>query len=189
MAKGWYVIQVYTGYEKSVYKGLMAKQHNDVLQDVLLDVRVPEEEYNAEKRGKKVVLKRKIYPGYVLAELDVPEDDGDDAKWNAIYAEIKAINGVGIFLSSGGGNKRPSPLSFDEVKSIFEKTGDIKTDVSKLESGYEVGEKVKIAEGPFKDFEGEVESINNERNSLVVRVEIFGRLTPVELAFNQVNKV
>lgn len=186
MAKGWYVIQVYTGYEKSVYNALLTKQHSDVLQDVLLDVRVPEEDYLAEKRGKKVTKKRKIYPGYVLVELDVPEGE---MKWKAIYAEIKSVNGVGIFLTSGGGNKKPSPLSYDEVKSIFEKTGDIKTDVTKLDSGYEVGEKVKIAEGPFKDFEGEVESINNERNSLVVRVEIFGRLTPVELAFNQVNKV
>ena len=75
------------------------------------------------------------------------------------------------------------------MKSIFEKTGEIKTDVGRLESGYEVGERVRITEGPFKDFEGEVEELYNDKSSLMVRVEIFGRLTPVELAYNQVSKV
>lgn len=186
MARGWFVIQVFTGYEKTVYNGLQGKRHNEVLRDVILDIRVPEEEYMVEKKNKKVVKKRKIYPGYVLAEMDVPDDD---TAWKKVYAEIKSVNGVGMFLTSGGGNKRPSPLSLDEVRSIFEKTGDIKSEVSQLESGYEVGERVIIKEGPFKEFEGEVEEINNEKNSLMVRVEIFGRLTPVELAFNQVSKV
>lgn len=187
MARGWFVIQVYTGYEKRVYNSLLAKKTNTpVLRDVLLDVRVPEEEYMVEKKGKKVIKKRLIYPGYVLAEFDLPEDD---VVWKKVYSEVKSITGVGMFLSAGGGNRRPAPLNYDEVKSIFEKTGEIKTDVGKLESGFEVGEKVRVSEGAFKDFEGEIEEINNEKNSLMVRVEIFGRLTPVELGFNQVSKI
>jgi transcriptional antiterminator NusG len=186
MTRGWFVVQVYTGFENSVYHKLLAKKNIDALKDVLLDVRVPEEEYTVEKKNKKVVLKRKIYPGYVLVELDLPEDD---AAWKKIYAEIKSVNGVGMFLNAGGGNKRPVPLNYEEVKSIFERTGDIKTDLGKLESGFEVGERVRIGEGPFKDFEGEVELISHEKNSLTVRVEIFGRLTPVELGFLQVHKI
>ncbi|OHD56021.1 MAG: transcription termination/antitermination factor NusG [Spirochaetes bacterium GWF1_51_8] len=186
MARGWFVIQVYTGFENSVYHKLVAKKNIDALKDVLLDARVPEEDYTVEKKNKKVIKKRKIYPGYVLVELDLPEDD---SIWKKIYAEIKSINGVGMFLNAGGGNKRPEPLNYEEVKSIFERTGDIKTDLAKLESGFELGERVRIGEGPFKDFEGEVEAISQEKNSLTVRVEIFGRLTPVELGFNQVHKI
>ena len=186
MARGWFVIQVYTGYEKKAMSGLAAKKLNPVLKDILLDVRVPEEEYIVEKKNKKVTKKRNLYPGYILAELDLPDDD---SIWKRVYAEIKSVDGVGMFLSAGGGNKRPAPLAYDDVKSIFEKTGEIKLNVAKLESGFSVGEKVKINEGPFKDFEGEIQEINNEKNSLTVRVEIFGRLTPVELEFNQVQKV
>ena len=186
MAKGWYVIQVYTGFEKKVLKDLLAKKNSEVLKDALLDAKVPEEEYLVEKKNKKVTMKRNLYPGYVLAELDLPEDE---MVWKRIYAEIKNINGVGMFLSAGGGNKKPAPLAYEDVKTIFEKTGEIRTTITKLESGFSISEKVKINEGPFKDFEGEVQEINNEKNSLIVRVEIFGRLTPVELDFNQVQKI
>lgn len=190
MARGWFVIQVYTGFERSVFNNLVAKKSHPSLRDILLDVRVPEEEYTIEKKVgktlKKLVKKRLIYPGYVLAELDVPSDD---ATWKKVYAEIKAVNGVGMFLTAGGGNRKPAPLTYDEVKSIFEKTGEIRADMARLDSGFEVGERVRVSEGPFKDFEGEVEEINTEKNSLMVRVEIFGRLTPVELAFNQVSKL
>lgn len=160
MAKGWFVIQVYTGYEKTVFNGLSNKRYNDVLKDVIVDIRVPEEDYTVEKKNKKVIKKRKIYPGYVLVEMDVPDTE---QQWKQVYAEIKSITGVGMFLTSGGGNKRPSPLNLDEVRSIFEKTGDIKSEVSQLESGFEVGERVVIKEGPFKEFEGEVEEIYAEK--------------------------
>ncbi len=186
MARGWFVIQVFTGYERRAMTGLLGKKHGGILKDILQDVRVPEEEYVVEKKNKKVTKKRHLYPGYILAELDLPEDD---QIWKQVYAEIKGVTGVGMFLSAGGGNKRPAPLAYDDVKSIFEKTGEIRMNVSKLESGYNVGEKVKIAEGPFRDFEGEVQEIHNDKNTLTVRVEIFGRLTPVELEYNQVHKI
>lgn len=185
MARGWFVIQVYTGYEKKVMKELLNKKNNTFLKDIIFDVSVPEKEYTVEKNKKKIVKKQNLYPGYVLVELDMPEDE---ALWKAVYAEIKSINGVGMFLSGGGG-KKPTPLSYDEVKSIFEKTGEIKADLSIFESDFSVGERVKINEGPFKDFEGEIQEINTEKNTLTVGVEIFGRLTPVELDFSQVRKI
>jgi transcriptional antiterminator NusG len=186
MARGWFVIQVYTGYEKRVTNDLLIKKNNGNLKDILIDVRVPEEEYVIEKKNKKIVKKRNLYPGYILAELDFPDED---TAWKKVYSEIKSVIGVGMFLTAGGGNKRPSPLAYDDVKSIFEKTGEIKPHLTKLESGYIVGEKVKINSGPFRDFEGEVQEIHNDKNSLTVRVEIFGRLTPVELDFNQVQRI
>ncbi len=118
MARGWFVIQVYTGFEKRAMSGLRTKKNSTVLKDVLLDVRVPEEEYVVEKKNKKVTQKRNLYPGYILAELDLPDDD---AIWKKVYSEIKSVNGVGMFLSAGGGNKRPAPLAYDDVKSIFRK--------------------------------------------------------------------
>jgi transcriptional antiterminator NusG len=186
MARGWFVIQVYTGYEKKAMSGLLLKKNSGTLKDVLLDVRVPEEEYIVERKNKKITRKRNLYPGYILAELDLPDDE---VLWKRVYADIRGVNGVGMFLSGGNSEKRPSPLAYDDVKSIFEKTGEIKLNVAKLESGYSVGEKVKINEGPFKDFEGEIQEVHNDKNYLTVRVEIFGRLTPVELEFNQVQKV
>ena len=186
MARGWYVIQVYTGYEKKVMNSILAKKNNGILANEVLDVRVPEEEYIIERRGKKVTKKRNMYPGYVLTELDISDDD---AEWKRVYAEIKEINGVGMFLTAGGGNKRPAPLAYEDVKSIFEKTGEIKSSVSKLETGYQKGERVKIIEGAFKDFEGDIQDINTEKNNLVVGVEIFGRLTPVELDYGQIRKL
>jgi transcriptional antiterminator NusG len=185
MARGWFVIQVYTGYEKKVMNELLNKKENTFLKDIIFDVSVPEEEYTVEKNKKKITKRRNLYPGYVLVELDMPEDE---TLWKKVYAEIKSINGVGMFLTGGGG-KKPTPLSYDEVRSIFEKTGEIKADLSILESDYVVGERVKINEGPVKDFEGEIQEINTEKNTLVIRVEIFGRLTPLELEFNQVRKI
>jgi len=186
MAHGWYVVQVYTGYEKTVYNALVQRQHNEILDGILLDIRVPEEEYFVEKKGKKVAKKEKILPGYILAEMDIPDDE---TEWKRIYAEIRSITGFGMFLNVSGGNRRPVPLSYEEVRGIFERTGEIKTDVDRVEHDFDLGERVKVAEGPFKGFEGEIVEISPEKASVQVRVEIFGRLTPVELGFNQVLKL
>ncbi len=186
MARGWYVIQVNTGFEKKVYKDLEAKKNQDVLRNVLLNVRLPEEDYVVERKGKKIEKKRLLYPGYVLVELDIPEDE---VEWKEVYTAIRSINGVNMFLSSGGGNKRPKPLSYDEVKQIFEQTGEIKSLSGKLESVYSVGDRVKVMEGAFAGFEGEVLEVINDKNMLAVSVEIFGRLVRLELEYTQVQKI
>lgn len=187
MARGWFVIQVQTGFENKVYSRLLEKKNGGSLRDVLIDVRVPEEEVVVEKRNKKVVQKHKLYPGYVLAELDLPEDE---MAWKAVYADIRNIVGVGMFLTAGGGNRKPAPLTFEEVRSIFEKTGDIASgNYAETAKIWDINEKIRIIDGPFKDFEGVIDEINGEKEMLVVSVEIFGRLTPVELEFSQVQKI
>ena len=155
------------------------------MRDVLYDARVPEEDIIVERRGKKVTQKQKMYPGYVLADIDLPEDE---MEWKRVYAEVRSIVGVGMFLTSGGGNRKPVPLSFDEVRSTFEQTGDIEGGYTAPEQIWNLGEKVRVNEGPFKDFEGVVQQINVEKESLTVSVEIFGRLTPVELEYRQVRR-
>ncbi|MGL4676191.1 MAG: transcription termination/antitermination protein NusG [Brevinema sp.] len=188
MARGWFVIQVQTGFENKVYSRLLEKKNGGILRDVLIDVRVPEEEIIVEKRNKKVVQKHKMYPGYVLAELDLPEDE---MAWKGVYADIRNIVGVGMFLTAGGGNKKPAPLTFDEVRNIFEKTGDItnKGYEAGVNNIWEIGEKVRINDGVFKDFDGIVDEIHGDRNILIVSVEMFGRMTPVELDYKQVSKI
>ncbi|SFB68471.1 transcription antitermination protein nusG [Brevinema andersonii] len=181
------MIQVQTGFENKVYSRLLEKKNGGSLRDVLIDVRVPEEEIVVEKRNKKVVQKHKLYPGYVLVELDLPEDE---MAWKAVYADIRNIVGVGMFLTAGGGNRKPAPLTFEEVRGIFEKTGDIASgNYAETAKIWDINEKIRIVDGPFKDFEGVIDEINGEKEMLVVAVEIFGRLTPVELEFNQVQKI
>lgn len=187
MARGWFVIQVQTGFENKVYSRLLAKKNGGSLRDVLLDVRVPEEEVIVEKRNKKVVQKHKMYPGYVLAELDLPEDE---MAWKRVYADIRNVPGVGMFLTAGGGNRKPASLTFEEVRGIFEKTGDIANKgYNENTNMWTVGDKVRIHEGAFKDFDGVIEEVNYEKSSLTISVEIFGRQTPVELTFDQVVQI
>ncbi|MGL4394406.1 MAG: transcription termination/antitermination protein NusG [Brevinema sp.] len=188
MARGWFVIQVQTGFENKVYSRLLEKKNGGTLRDVLLDVRVPEEEVIVDKGKKKVVQKHKLYPGYVLAELDLPEDE---MAWKGVYSDIRNIGGVGMFLTAGGGNKKPAPLTFEEVRSIFEQTGDIagKEYMQEGDSNWVVGDKIRINDGAFKNFEGVVDEVNQDKATVVVSVEIFGRLTPMELEFTQVSKV
>lgn len=187
MARGWFVIQVQTGFENKVHTRLWEKKTAGPLRDVLYDVRIPEEEITVEKRGKKVIQKQKMYPGYVLAELDLPEDD---MEWKRVYAEIRNIMGVGMFLTAGGGNRKPAPLTFEEVRGVFERTGDIETgEYSESAQVWEKGEKVRITDGAFKDFEGVIDEVHHDKGSLTVSVEIFGRLTPVDLEYKQVQKI
>jgi len=188
MARGWFVIQVQTGFENKVYSRLLEKKNGGTLRDVLIDVRVPEEDIIVEKRNKKVVQKQKMYPGYVLAELDLPEDE---MAWKSVYADIRNISGVGRFLTAGGGNRKPAPLTFEEVRNIFEKTGDIanKGYEANINNIWEIGEKVRINDGAFKDFDGVVDEIHGDKGTLIVSVEMFGRMTPVELEYKQVIKI
>ncbi|MGL4563311.1 MAG: transcription termination/antitermination protein NusG [Brevinema sp.] len=188
MARGWFVIQVQTGFENKVYSRLLEKRNGGSLRDVLIDVRVPEEEIVVEKGKKKVIQKHKLYPGYVLAELDLPEDE---MAWKSVYSDIRNIVGVGMFLTAGGGNRKPAPLTFEEVRSIFEQTGDIggKEYMKTAVSSWKIGDKVRINDGAFKNFDGVVDEINEDKGSLTVSVEIFGRLTPMELEFTQIIKI
>jgi transcriptional antiterminator NusG len=176
MSKRWYVVHVYSGMEKSVHKALVERIERAALQTSFGRILVPSEEVVEMKGGQKSISERRIFPGYVLVEMDLT-----DETWHL----VKNTNRVTGFL--GGSGNRPSPISEKEVEKIL----------SQMEEGvekprpkilFEVGEMVRVKEGPFADFNGNVEEVNYEKSKVRVSVTIFGRATPVELDFSQVEK-
>jgi transcriptional antiterminator NusG len=176
MSKRWYVVHVYSGMEKSVHKALLERIERAGLQTSFGRTLVPSEEVVEVKGGRKSITERRIYPGYVLVEMDLT-----DETWHL----VKNTNRVTGFL--GGSGNRPAPISEREVEKIL----------SQMEEGvekprpkilFEVGEMVRVKEGPFADFNGNVEDVNYEKSKVRVSVTIFGRATPVELDFGQVEK-
>ncbi|MFP4490991.1 MAG: transcription termination/antitermination protein NusG [Spirochaetaceae bacterium] len=184
MAKGWYVLHTYSGYENKVEKFIRKLMEEQPFSDVIFDIKVPSEEVAEVKDGKKRVTTKKFLPGYILMEMDLP-----DFGWKAITARIKKIQGVTGFLGTTSGNK-PHPISADEAREILQKAGEIKTDkMMKPKQSFAQGELVRIVEGPFETFTGTIEEVNLEKGKLRVSVGIFGRSTPVEVDFLQVEKV
>ncbi|PLC55744.1 transcription termination/antitermination protein NusG [Pollutimonas nitritireducens] len=176
MSKRWYVVHVYSGMEKSVHKALVERIERAGLETSFGRILVPSEEVLEVKGGKKSITERRIFPGYVLVEMDLT-----DETWHL----VKNTNRVTGFL--GGSGNRPAPISDREVEKIL----------SQMEEGvekpkpkvlFEVGELVRVKEGPFADFNGNVEDVNYEKSKVRVSVTIFGRATPVELDFGQVEK-
>ncbi|MFY1872096.1 transcription termination/antitermination protein NusG [Achromobacter xylosoxidans] len=176
MSKRWYVVHVYSGMEKSVHKALNERIERAGLQTSFGRILVPSEAVVEVKGGQKSITERRIFPGYVLVEMDLT-----DETWHL----VKNTNRVTGFL--GGSGNRPTPISEKEVEKIL----------SQMEEGvekprpkilFEVGEMVRVKEGPFADFNGNVEEVNYEKSKVRVSVTIFGRATPVELDFSQVEK-
>ncbi len=184
MAKGWYVIHTYSGYENKIEKTIRKLMEEPRLAEYVFEVRVPSEEVVEVKDGKRKISMKKILPGYILLQMDLP-----NIGWKHPCALIRRIQGVTGFVGSRDGSK-PQPITDDEARRIFQKTGDIKSDKTlRPKQSFSVGEKVKIVEGPFDTFTGSVEEVNNERCKLKVMVGIFGRSTPVEVNFLQVEKI
>jgi transcriptional antiterminator NusG len=187
MAKNWYVLHTYTGYENKVEKSIMNLVDNENLQDYIFQVKVPSEEVAEVRDGKKRVSKKKYFPGYLLIEMNIPDEPA--YQWKHLLSVITKIPGVTGFVGSGR-NKKPVPISGEEVKNILQRMGEIKGEKPLAPRLlYSIGESVKVVDGPFKTFTGTVEDINNEKGRIRVRVEIFGRSTPVELDFLQVEKI
>ncbi len=184
MAKGWYVVHTYTGYENKIEKTIRIMMDGGELGDVVTDIKVPSEQVVEVKDGKKKVTNKKFLPGYILLEMDLP-----DIGWKTPCLKIGRINGVTAFVGASRGMK-PRPISQEEARSILQKTGDVKGEkVVKPKQSFTVGESVRIVEGPFDSFTGQVEEVNDEKGKLRVMVGIFGRATPVEVDFLQVEKV
>ena len=184
MAKGWYVLHTYTGYENKIEKTIRIMMKEGELGDVVTDVKVPAEQVVEVKEGKKKVSTKKFLPGYILLEMDLP-----DLGWKTPCSKIRRINGVTGFVGSSPGMK-PQPISQEEARSILQKTGDVKGEkVMKPKQTFSTGENVRIVDGPFDSFTGQVEEVNMEKGKLRVMVGIFGRSTPVEVDFLQVEKV
>ena len=176
MAMRWYVLHVYSGFENKVAENIRDKAKKKGLEDKVEDIMVPKEEVVEIKRGQKVNTERKVFPGYVLAKIDMNDD---------VWHMIKDTPKVTGFL--GAANK-PSPISEKEAARLIQQ---LQEGVERPKSAitYEIGEDVKVAEGPFAGFNGSVEEVDEERSKLKVSVSIFGRATPVELEFGQVEKV
>ncbi|PIE05130.1 MAG: transcription termination/antitermination protein NusG [Spirochaetales bacterium] len=183
MAKGWYVLHTFTGHENKVEKFIRLKMDEGVLGDAVTDVKVPSEEVTEVKNGKKRTVNRKFLPGYILVEMDLPERG-----WKIPCGEIRKIQGVTGFVGTARSAK-PQPISAEEAKSILQKTGAIKTERrSQARQDFHVGEEVRIIDGPFESFKGTIEVVHQEKGKLRVMVGIFGRATPVEVNFSQVDR-
>jgi transcription termination/antitermination protein NusG len=174
--KNWYIIHTYSGFEQKVADSLKGRAQAFGFSDKIGQVLIPTEEVVELRGGKKVTSKRLLYPGYVLVQMEM-----NDQLWH----EVKNTPRVTGFV--GGGNS-PVPLSSDEVNSIlYRQETSAKTPRPKMT--FEKSETVKIIDGPFANFSGKIDEINPERNTLRVLVTIFGRATPVELDFLQVEKM
>lgn len=176
MAKRWYVVQAFSGYEKRVQKALLERIELNGMQDKFGEVLVPTEEVVEVRDGKKRKSERKFYPGYVLVEMDM-----DDDSWHL----VKQTNRVLGFI--GGTADRPAPISSKEAEAILRRVED-GVDQPTHKTIFEPGESVRVTEGPFADFTGTVESVDYDKSRVRVSVAIFGRSTPVELEFTQVEK-
>jgi transcriptional antiterminator NusG len=186
MAAGWYVLHTYSGYENKIEKIIkLMRDSGDLDEDIVKDIKVPQEEITEVKDGKKRTQKKKFFPGYVLVELDLPEG----LLWKETCSKIKKIQGVTGFVGTPS-DKRPQPLPGDEARNILQKTGEIKGEKPvRARQTFNSGEQVKIVDGPFESFTGIIEEVNQEKNKLKVMVQIFGRSTPVEVDLLQVEKV
>ncbi|MEY4758106.1 MAG: hypothetical protein RJA34_3004 [Pseudomonadota bacterium] len=172
----WYVVHAYSGMEKAVERNILERIARSGMEDKFGRILVPMEEVVEVKNGQKRTTERKFFPGYVLVEMVM-----DDDTWHL----VKHTNKVTGFV--GGAKNRPAPISESEVMKIVNQMQE-GTDKPRHKVEFEVGEFVRIKEGPFTDFNGSVEDVNYDKNKVRVSVTIFGRATPVELEFSQVEK-
>ncbi|BCE03434.1 transcription termination/antitermination protein NusG [Marinicellulosiphila megalodicopiae] len=176
MSKRWYVVHAYSGYEKRVQGALKEQIELKGLQDLFGDVLVPTESVVEIRDGKKRKSERKFYPGYVLVEMDMM-----DESWHLVKSTPRVLGFI------GGTKDKPAPITQKEANIILQRVEDGENKVAQ-KTVYEPGEVVRVNDGPFADFNGTVEKVNYEKSKLQVSVSIFGRATPVELTFSQVEK-
>ena len=171
----WYIVQAYSGFERKVVDSIKEELKKNKLEDSLGEILVPTHQITQVKKGKRTKKESKYFPGYVLIKVDLT---------NQIYHLIKNLTKVSGFLGSGD---KPTPISDVEIKRIL---GQVSESANSQKTGisFEIGEKVKVCDGPFASFNGLIEEIDEEKSRLKVSVSIFGRPTPVDLEFNQVEK-
>lgn len=177
MEKNWYVVHTYSGYENKVKTNLEKRIESMEMQDKIFRVLVPMEEETELKDGKKKTVMRKVFPGYVLVEMAMTDDS---------WYVVRNTPGVTGFVGSSGAGSKPTPLLPDEVQVILASMG---VEESRIIVDYEVGESVRVKEGPFANTIGLIEEVDAKNGKLKLLVNMFGRETPVELEFFQVEKI
>jgi transcription termination/antitermination protein NusG len=177
MSMRWYVVHAYSGMEKSVARALQDRITRNGMQDKFGKILVPTEEVVEMKNGQRTITERRFFPGYVLVEMEMSDDT-----WHLVKNTGKVTGFVG-----GHGNK-PTPISEKEVEKIMAQMQE-GVEKPRPKTLFDVGEMVRVKDGPFTDFNGNVEEVNYEKSRVRVSVTIFGRATPVELEFGQVEKV
>jgi transcription termination/antitermination protein NusG len=177
MEKNWYVVHTYSGYENKVKANLEKRVESMGMQDKIFRVLVPEEEETDFKNGKKKVVKKKVFPGYVIVEIVMTDDS---------WYVVRNTPGVTGFVGSTGSGSKPTPLLPEEVTYLLKQMG---MSEKKIEIDFELGETVKVNEGPFANFTGSIEEIDSAKSKVKVHVNMFGRDTPVELDFSQIDKL
>jgi transcriptional antiterminator NusG len=174
--KKWFVVHAYSGFEKSVQRALIERIKRSEIAEQFGQILVPVEEVVEMKNGAKAISERKFFPGYVLVEMDMTDDS-----WHLVKSTPKVTGFV------GGTANRPTPISQKEVDAILRQVQE-GVEKPRPKVRFEMGEAVRVKDGPFTDFHGNVEDVNYEKSKLRVSVTIFGRSTPVELDFAQVEK-
>lgn len=177
MEKHWYVVHTYSGYENKVKANLEKRVESMGMQDKIFRVIVPEEEETDIKNGKKKVVKKKVFPGYVLVEVIMTDDS---------WYVVRNTPGVTGFVGSSGSGSKPTPLLPDEIDHILKRMG---MDERRAEVDFEPGETVTVKEGPFANYTGKIEDMDHDKGKARVMVNMFGRETPVELDFTQIDKI
>ena len=177
MEKNWYVIHTYSGYENKVKMNLEKRVETMGMEDKIFRVIVPEDEETEIKEGKKKVTKKKSFPGYVLTEMIMTDDS---------WYVVRNTPGVTGFVGSSGHGAKPTPLMPGEIDVVLKRMGESQ---STVQVDFELKESVRVADGPFTDFSGTIEHIDIDKQKVKVHVNMFGRETPVELDFSQVEKL
>lgn len=176
MSMRWYVVHAYSGFEAQVKKTLESRVAMSTFSEKFGQILVPTEEVVEMKEGQRRKSERKFFPGYVLVEMDM-----DDDSWHLVKEVPKVLGFI------GGTSDRPAPITEAEANAILNRVEE-GVDSPRPKVLFEVGEVVRVNDGPFNDFNGVVEEVNYEKNKMLVSVQIFGRSTPVELDFSQVEK-
>lgn len=174
--KRWYVVHAYSGFEKYVKDAIKERIRLDGVEELFGDILIPTEEVVELRNGQKRKSERRFFPGYVLVEMDM-----NDQTWHLVRSIPKVLGFI------GGTSDKPAPITPKEAEMILQRVQD-SSDKPKPKVLFEMGEIVRVIDGPFADFNGVVEEVNYEKNRLRVAVLIFGRSTPVELQFDQVEK-
>lgn len=176
MSKRWYVVHAYSGYEKNVMRALRERVKLHGMEDYFGEILVPTEEVVEMRGGQKRKSERKFYPGYVLVQMDMNDDS-----WHLVKSTPRVMGFI------GGTADKPAPISEKEANAILQRIQE-GVEQPRPKTLFEVGEMVRVIDGPFADFSGVVEEVNYAKNKLHIAVTIFGRSTPVELEFDQVEK-